>query len=440
MKWLCIAGLMSCLMIAGAACSSGPAPVLPISAYYTEAYDLPQTRSAGDLAAYMSSEHLEYHLDGWFFFGSLVDSASPDSPAAFIISMQRIAQEFGGLVWQTVPAIVAYNDPSTEGYVFGGVYSLDIDPLVIVTSDPWTVVINSLEQEDPVMTMGLISGTMGEAGAVYRLTANLQDQRGGRLEAEILLRDRLGAVNQGYGSASFFPQYLSQYQRLWVTKAYGSSVERYLEGTGDPMAGQGSFYYSLPLMDVEEFWVRRDGELLSSGTGGTMWMDDIVQTYTDEAKAVLIGNATWEFYSIMLPEEDAAIMVIQIKSGTGTLPVATLFSGSSERTRNLARKAVHSWDIDEISVEVVPEAGIWTSTATGLPYAQEHRIKLSSEDRTADLTVRMVRKEQEILIDLRKWDLGETIKYEGLATVTGTLDGRPVEGTAIVEVQPYGHQ
>ena len=52
----------------------------------------------------------------------------------------------------------------------------------------------------------------------------------------------------------------------------------------------------------------------------------------------------------------------------------------------------------------------------------------------------MVRPNQEIVVDLTKYHLGKTIKYEGLATVTGTLRGKPVSGTAVVELQPYGSQ
>ncbi|MEW6553969.1 MAG: hypothetical protein AB1384_06755, partial [Actinomycetota bacterium] len=42
---------------------------------------------------------------------------------------------------------------------------------------------------------------------------------------------------------------------------------------------------------------------------------------------------------------DASVMVIQITSATGTLPVASLFTGDSERTRNSARRAVHAWNL-----------------------------------------------------------------------------------------------
>lgn len=45
----------------------------------------------------------------------------------------------------------------------------------------------------------------------------------------------------------------------------------------------------------------------------------------------------------------------------------------------------------------------------------------------------MVRENQEIVFK-------DTIKYEGLASVEGTLGGKTVKGTAFVELQPVGHQ
>lgn len=401
--------------------------------YFTQDYTLPQTQSAPRLAEWMASEHLEYDLDGWFFFGSLVDDSAPGDPGGFFISMQRIRTPVGGVDLQLVPAIVGFNSPTVGGkYVYGGAYTLDMAPFVIVESDPWRVEVHSLDQTGPLMTMSLASGTMGAAGAVYRLTADTPDNLGGRLEADVLVRDRLGAVNQGYGTSSFFPQFLTNPQRSEISGLFGNSVGDYLEKTGDPMTCQGSYYYSTPLMDVQSFSITRDGVPLSSGTRGTMWMDDIVQTYDEQASEALIGNASWKFFSIMLPEENASIMVIQIKSATGTLPAATLFRDDSGRTRNSARGAVHSWEIDKIDVEAVPGTK-WRSPLTKQEYFQEHRVRLGSTSCPADLTIKMVRKNQEIVYK-------DMIKYEGLASVEGTLGGKPVKGTAFVELQPVGHQ
>ncbi len=301
------------------------------SAFFTQDYDMPQTQDAGQLAEWLASEHFEYDLDGWFFFGSLADDAAPGDPGSFIISMQRIEEVQGGSRLAMVPAIVAYGSSSLGQYVYGGEYTLDVSPQVNVESDPWKVEVNAQGQAEPLMSMGLVSGSMGTAGAEYLVTADITDQLGGRLQAEVLMRDRLGVVNQGYGTASFFPQFITAAQREEITGPYGNSVGDYLEATGDPMAAQGSYYYSQPLMDVERFTITRNGVPLSSGTSGTMWMDQIVQTYDEQAYEVLVdGNASWEFYSIMLPQADAAIMVIQITSATGTLPVATLFRDDSE--------------------------------------------------------------------------------------------------------------
>lgn len=402
----------------------------PGSTFYSEYYDLPQTQSAQDLAAWMSSEHLEYSLDGWFFFGSLEDDAAPGDPGAFILSMQRIEVPENGQVVNFVPAICAYNNTALGQYVFGGAETVDIAPLVSVTSDPWKVEVRSPSQSDPLMTMELASGTMGQPAAEYLLKADVPDQLGGRLQAEVLVRDRLGAVNQGYGTASFFPQFVTASQRDAVNGSYSGSVRSYLEDTADPMTDQGSFYYSTPLLDVERFTITRDGTALSSGTKGTMWMDDIVQAYDQQAWEVL-ANSSWDFYSIMLPDQGAALMVIVINSATGTLPVATLFNGEAGRTQNSALEGAVSWPIGQIEVAAVPGSE-WTSSRTGQRYALEQQLLLGPSGTPADLVIRMARPDQEITA-------GNTIKYEGLGLVEGTLGGEPVKGTAFVELQPVGH-
>lgn len=434
----CVFALLFSMVIAVTACGGSgngeedrvwPDPITD-APLYTENYALPQTQSAEQLSEYLANEHFECDLDGWFFFGSLVDDATPDDIGTFFISMQRIEASVDGSRLAYVPAIVAFDNASLGQYVYGGANTMDVSPLINVLPDPWKVEVNSLDQEEPLMTMSLVSGSMGMADAVYSLTADVPDQLGGRLQVDMQLRDGFGVVNQGYGTASFFPQYLTEPQREEIEGSYGDSVKGYLESTGDPMSGQGSFYYSLPLMDVEQFTITRDGATLSSGTGGTMWMDNVVQTYGQQASEIL-ADASWQFFSIMLPDENAALMVIQIESETGTLPVATLFAEDCDRTRNSAREAVHSWAIDEIDIEEVPGTA-WTSPETGLEYAQQHRIRLNSEDRSADLTISMVRENQEIVI-------GEKIKYEGLGWVEGTLDGQPVTGTVFMELQPVGY-
>ncbi len=401
--------------------------------YYTPGYELPQTQSKPLLAEFLSTEHFEYDLDGWFFFGSLVDSAAPDDIGGFLIGVQRIKEPVYGFRIPVVPAIVAFNNKSLGHYEFRGFFTIDVFPLMTVNPDPWSVKLNSPFQSGPLITMGLVSGTMGDADAVYSITADIPDADSIRMQVELRFRDRLGAVNEGDGPASFFVQFLTDVQRQQIMASPEHTVSDYLEATGDPMSCQGSYYYSQPLMDVEQFSIMIDSVPLTSGSDGLMWMDYVVQTY-DQRAGEVFKDASWEFFAIQLPEQNAAIMVIQITSATGSLPVAKLFRNDSERTRNGARSAIHSWAIDEISIE--PIGSIWTSQATGLKYAQHHRIQLLSDDWSADLIVDMVIEDQEIVITV---DTAKTIKYEGLATVEGMLDGQPVKGRAFVELQPVGH-
>jgi len=402
-------------------------------AFFTESHDLPQTQSPEQLAQYLASEHFDYDLDGWFFMGSLIDSAAPDDIGVFFLAVQRIEMSDSGFRAPVVPAIVGFSNSAIGHYEFRGFFTLDADPLMTVTSDPWNVRLNSPLQSGPLMTISLVSGMMGAVDAKYRITADIPDFDGVRLQVDVQLRDHFGIVNQGYGPASFFPQFLTAMQRAKILSSHTGSVADYLESTGDPMSCQGSYYYSLPLMDVEQFSVKRDDITLSSGTQGLLWMDYVVQTY-DERASEVFSEASWEFFAIQLPEEDAAIMVLQVDSATGALPVATLFSNDSDRTLNSARKAVHSWAIDEIKIEAVSGGRTWTSPTTGKKYAMEHHVRLTSPDWEADLTITMVLDNQEIVIDK-----SGTIKYEGLGIVEGTLQGQPIEGKAFVELQPVGH-
>ncbi|MDQ5986513.1 MAG: hypothetical protein CSYNP_02243 [Syntrophus sp. SKADARSKE-3] len=427
----------------GSGTSQYPKPE-PGETFFTQGYDLPHAQNAQKLAEFLASEHFEYHLDGWFFMGDLVQgTASEPLPVhieTFFIAMQRIEMDLPGHPGFKVPffpAIVGFNSALTEGFIYGAIPALDDPPVVVVTPTPWSVSVNWFGQ---VLTMALVSGQMGATGAKYRLFADILDlKKNKRFQAEVLLRDRLGVVNQGYGTASFFPQFLTTNQRRLITGAFESSVPAYLASTQDPMICQGSFYYSFPLIDVEQFTIIYDGVTLSHGQRGTMWMDYVVQTYDKQAQEALIDKATWQFFAIRLPNADAAIMVIQIDSATGSLAVASLFNIDGHRTRNNALMAAHSWDINEIEIKGVEEDK-WESPRTHQHYYMQYRIHLSSATLPTDITIKMLRQDQEIEVPNPDSSKPNTIKYEGEAFVEGTLGDRPVKGMAFLEVQPAGHQ
>jgi len=60
--------------------------------FFTTEYLLPQTLSKENLSAFLSMEHKEYHLDGWFFMGNLIEGKGPVKESqirSFLFSVQR---------------------------------------------------------------------------------------------------------------------------------------------------------------------------------------------------------------------------------------------------------------------------------------------------------------------------------------------------------------
>jgi len=192
--------------------------------YFTENYILPQTQNSEQLGQYLASDHFEYDLDGWFFMGSLIDSVTPDDIGVFFLAVQRIEMSENGFRAPVVPAIVGFNNSAIGHYEFRGFFTLDADPLMEVKSDPWSVRLNSPLQSGPLITISLVSGTMGAIDAVYRITADIPDFNGVRLQVDVQLHDRFGVVNQGYGPASFFPQFLTTTQREQILSSPVHSV------------------------------------------------------------------------------------------------------------------------------------------------------------------------------------------------------------------------
>lgn len=80
--------------------------------------------------------------------------------------------------------------------------------------------------------------------------------------------------------------------------------------------------------------------VISSGTGGTLWNDYIVNSYDEQAQSYLLTGARWEFYSIMLPDEDAAIMAIRLTNGHGgVVQIGNLFRMGGPQAHNSAHRA-----------------------------------------------------------------------------------------------------
>jgi hypothetical protein len=400
-------------------------------AFYSPGYSAPWSQSPAALSTFLSGEHLAYDLDGWFFYGSLVEQSGQTS--AFLMAFQRINEKVAGIPIPFFPAAIGYNNPSLDGYRYGGCIDIDLAPLVTVTQNPWQVSVVCPTDPPGLMSMTLLSGQVGQAGATYLLSAALSDQLGEPLNATVILRDCMGAVKEGYGPSSFYPQWITEFQRVRALTGFRGSLGAYLASTADPMACQGSYYYSLGLLSVEDFKIGAGSRNpLATGNSGTFWMDYVVQTYDRTAQSV-IAKASWLCFVLQFPSRGEAMLINQLNTSLGCLNIARLYKQNSAITRNGSLDAFAQSNFDLILIEPVAGSN-WTSPKSGLTYPMEYRILLPGWPGSgkSELTLSCIRQNQEIVFN-------NTVKYEGLMTVTGWLAGEAVSGQAWGELQPAGH-
>lgn len=406
-------------------------------AYYSSQFLLPQSQNKQHLTHFLSTEHKEYNLDGWFFFGNLIEGRGvpkPEQVNSFFMAIQRLDQLslFGTSFRIAIyPCIVGFNSSNLDRYIYG--LGVDLSPQISVVADPWSVVAVmplGTGGHPSMLSMTLVKGKMGTRGAVYHLSSDVEDQEGHRLQTDVLIKDIFGIINEGYGPSSFFPQWVTPEQRALIQSEYNGSLESYLLDKKNPMSCQGSYYYSAPRLKVLDFKITRDyNEILAEGKRGTLWMDYLVQTYNDDAKAV-VDKCSWFFADIQL-NGSLSMMLFELKTKTsGTLPVAKIFR-RKRGERNGSVNSIYSWDIDKVNIS--PVAGSeWESPASHVKYNMEYTVNLTSDNKkyNGTLTITMLRNNQEICIPT------QDPQYEGVATVVGILGGRKVKGYAWVEIKP----
>jgi len=405
--------------------------------FFTTQYLLPQTLNEENLSAFLAMEHEEYHLDGWFFLGQLIEGEGepplPSEISTFAISVQRkdIAQIPDTSIRLAVfPSMVIFQGPRHEGYLYGG--ALDLAPQVTVTSDPWSVVAVA-DGDYGMISMALAEGRMGMKDAVYHLAADVVDQEERRLQTDVWIRDVFGVINNGYGPASFYPQWITPEQREKIISEYGGSLEAYLVAENDPMVCQGDYYYSTPQLEVLYFRVTRDGdEVLTEGRRGRLWMDYTVASY-DERASEMVKYSKWQWFAIQFTQfsgSNSSLMVLNTETlKTEALPVARFYR-DEVKSLNGAINATYTWDIDKISITPV-EGSVWKSPATGITYYTKYDIDLLSGDpaMNAHLTVAMVRDDSELYFP------GENPMYEGAGTVSGTFGSETIAGYVFAEFE-----
>lgn len=402
-----------------------------ICASYLPDYSASWSQSPAKLSRFLSMDHSQFDVCGWFLFGNLLEDSGKNS--GFFMAIQRMDQDELGMKVSLYQSAIGFHHPALGRYLYGGCDNTDPENIVI-TQNPWKALSVCPGESPGRMSMELLSGKMGRPGATYLLKANLTDQYGERLQARVTLRDRMGAVQHGYGPASFYPQWLTPLQRSRIHSDFHCSVDAYLRKTADPMKCQGEYYYSFGLMDVEQFEIGVGSvSRFSAGKTGTIWMDYCAETISEAFQSV-IKDSRFVFFALQFPSRNEAMMVFQLETKTaGRLNVARRYKVSSAMARNGALLPIVEWDYNDIHIWPLPGAG-WRSEETGLTYPTKYVIWLDGRSKAhhGELLLQAVRRNQELVI-------GSSVQYQGLYSVEGALGGEIVRGQAWVEIQPPGH-
>ena len=417
----CLKNLILLIFLAGCIGIFNPVSAdIKEHAFYSENYEMPHSQSADNLSVFFTEKHLDYDLFGYDFWAGLEDNSGQTTSFFFALE-QKGQKAIGsvGFLGKDFENISSRN--SGEKYIWSGFENANLE----TTINPWSIKLSDPNSSASYIRIELLSGLMGSENSTYRLTADTLDQSGKQIKVNVILYDTFGVINQGYGTTSFFPQYLTDLQREEIMKQPEKTIGTYLTATNDPMDWQGDYYYALPLMDVLSYTIEYDGKAVS-GSRGKSWLDYFVQSYSIESLGNMTGSK-WNWIAIQMPEINAALNLLDLINDKGELSSARLFNNSGDKSLNGARTASHSWEIENINVD--PVAGSEWVSSTGKEYFLTYHITLKSSTLPGNLLVEVF-KDQELVISEEQTD------YQGLGKVTGTLGDVDIgTGQAWLEIE-----
>lgn len=428
-----------------AVCASSGAAVAAASpsaaagdVFYSSEATAPQAQSAVAMQTFLSTSHPEFTLQSYVWAGSLVEDDGGLS--TFACEVQRNPEKMDGTAQlPLVTSAVLFNRSSSPGYAVGALLGTPEFTLPFsLTTLPWSVRAQSftIGQQPQFIDVRVVDGVLGKKGAVYEFTSYVPNgatgaPAGQSLTLYVRARDVTGLMQWGYGPSGFFPQWIYPDQRAAITGTYGNSVGDYLEATRDPMVDQGDYYYTLPLLEVQRFSVSLGDQVVSQGSRGWLWFDNVEQSYDAKALEIIENHVTWMEFSVQFPKTRQAMKIGYVEQASvGQLDYAMLHDADSPKAQNGNYTDSVDWDIDQI--HITPDASsLWKSPASGQSYYTRFTVTLDGARprERAKLVIAAKFQDQEIVADQRA-------VYEGLFSVSGTLCGKKVTGQAWTEVQP----
>lgn len=413
----------------------------------------PQGASCTGFRAFASTGLPQYDSQSYEFFGHLVDSEGNLNSIALMsqgntvipgLQIPQLTMEQTGLIFNRLNL--------TEGPSIGGMYGVaELSVPVSMSYQPWGIHVEHQETGKTLQNvdMRVASGSIGAVGSTYDITVALTTGLSGTTSTEettlqIRARDLTGFVQWGYGPNGFFPLWMfngtpldtdkgfipTTDQRGPIMDSYGGDIGAYLSATGDPMTGQGSQYYSMPLVQVEEWTIAMGDTYVAHGSDGLLFFDYLTETYNDTAQHIVGNGYSWTEFSVQLPDSlQGMLIAVTGQEDVGELYYAMLAGAGSTQRANGTLEPTANWPQGSIHITPVPNSS-WVSRSSCYVYDLSYRVQLDASESlpAADLTFSATIPEQELNA------LGRSV-YEGLFNYTGTLDGKPVSGHAWGEIQ-----
>ncbi|MGB3183544.1 MAG: hypothetical protein WBB45_19295 [Cyclobacteriaceae bacterium] len=361
--------------------------------FYSSMPLVPQGQSPSRLAAWLSNLQPQYNMASMCFYGNLIDDEGHVAAVNSILQQQNKMQNQKGKPANPFLAEWSYCDDKTNGYVNAPFFITKEYTGNVQVQAPYSFVVNGNPLYGGFVSISLVSGEMGRKGAQYSMTGQVVDFDLNMWEYSILLEDMFGTIQVGYGPSSFLPQYLTDAQQKTISQQYGSDVHRYLKESGDSMRGQGSYYYTIPLLGVESFEIRKNLQPYSTGSKGTIWVDYVTQSFDKQSYSIL-GSAGWQFLAIQFPELNSekytsgALMFSSVDQGNGQhLPMARFYADNSEAntTPNGAVKPTYEWAMNDIQFTADK---YWTDPSGKGAYKYPVQFTLTLTDGNNKMTIK----------------------------------------------------
>lgn len=406
---------------------SSPADGAQISAFYATTASVPQAESCDGMRRFISTAQSGFDLQSYVFYGHLEGTDGTTIPFSTLSQRSSVGASSGTASSSDVAALTVDLGDGIVMAPFVG--SGETAP--VLTSNPFSARFSS---GPTFLDARVVSGQLGQPGAVVEITtvAAAIDGAGnpdGELQVSLRATDAAGVAQWGYGPSGFFPQWILPEQRTEIEGTYDGSIGAYLAASDNPMTNQGSYYYTSPFLTVSAFTITHDGEVVASGTGGQLVADYVTQTFDEAAHQVVDNGVTWTEFTTLLGADQAMKIGRVDQASVGSMPYAMLVGRDGNRLDNGSLATSGNWKMGDITITPDP-ASAWTSPHSKLSYELRYTVTLGG-DGGGTLSYSAVVPDQEIDV------AGRTV-YEGVFTVTGTLDGRDVSGYAWGEIQPSG--